>query len=77
MTAFDCLQSDKKLSDKEKRLMVTFLKIKDFDLKKYADWQYAAFRRSFMVFEMWVYVDKAYIEHELEIAQKAREREAE
>ena len=74
MTAFDCLQSDTKLSDKEKRLMVTFLELKGFDLKKYEDWQYSAFRRSFLVHELWGEVDREYILRELDINKESHER---
>ena len=77
MTAFDRLQSDKKLSDKEKRLMVFFLENKGFDLHKFEDWQYSAFRRSFTAHQLYNEINREYIEHELRISQDAHEREAE
>ena len=54
--------------------MVFFLENKGFDLHKFEDWQYRAFRRSFIAHQMYNEIDRAYIEHELEITQDAHER---
>ena len=74
-TAFDCLQSDTRLSPKEKRLMGYFLDNKGFDLHDFADWQYPALRRCFKIHQLYVNVDIADIARELRITREAHERE--